>query len=491
MTRKHTAMLSKLAISAHTYTRVLLLGTLSILAIQFITTTLSPSAQAATAPDTCFAFTTASGTITDYYNNQANNTANPACPREIDIPSSIGGTPVTTIGINAFRENQLTNISIPNSVTVIGSYAFRGNQLTTVAIPNSVTTIASGAFYSNSISTLNLGNSVVTIAGDSFNFNRLVSVVIPDSVITVGGYAFANNQLESVTLGNSVTTIGNSAFMYNIIDAVAIPNTVTSIGTSAFMSNRLRSLTLPSSVNTIGASAFMGNALEFVIVDGNPSISSHAFNHNRLYDINPNSTTDASFQENGLLLPIYSSNSAFTASHSDLFYRSPSSPNNGYITGGYLINPAPLTVNYVNTANTALQTPVILVGDNPAVTDYKITSILDNSDPANPTLDFAGAQFYRIGQTATPTLPTIDGYITPQTRAVTLTSLTVNEATFTYLTQANVDAGVTIKSDGTPSVPNTGLQALVQNPGFIALAGLIATAALLSVHVRRKVSVKN
>lgn len=490
MKHKHTAALSKLATLAHTYNKVLLLGTISILAIQFVATALSPSAQAATAPDTCFAFTAASGTITDYYNNQANNTANPACPREIDIPSSIGGSAVTAIGINAFRENQLTNISIPNSVTVIGSNAFRRNQLTTVTIPNSVTTIASGAFYDNQISSIDFGESLVTIGGDSFNMNDLTSITIPDTVTTIGGFSFANNRIADVILGNSVATIGNSAFMYNSINAVTIPNTVTSIGNSAFLSNRIRSLSLPSSVSAIGTNAFMSNALEFVIVYGNPSIGSNAFNHNRLFDTNPDGITDATFQENGLLLPIYSQNSAFTASHSDTFYRSPYRPSNGYITGGYLINPAPLTVNYVNAANTALQTPVTIVGANPAVTDYKIASILNGSDPTNPTLDFAGAEFYRIGQTVTPTLPIMDGFITPETRAISLVNQT-NQATFTYLTQANADAGVTINLDGTPSVPNTGLQAMLQSPVFIALVGVVATAILLSLYVRRKSSVKN
>jgi hypothetical protein len=42
---------------------------------------------------------------------------------------------VTSIGENAFFENQLTSVTIPNSVTSIGNYAFCINQLTSVIIP--------------------------------------------------------------------------------------------------------------------------------------------------------------------------------------------------------------------------------------------------------------------------------------------------------------------------------------------------------------------
>ena len=42
---------------------------------------------------------------------------------------------VTTIGIDAFSSNRLTNIEIPDGVTTIGGYAFYGNQVNSVVIP--------------------------------------------------------------------------------------------------------------------------------------------------------------------------------------------------------------------------------------------------------------------------------------------------------------------------------------------------------------------
>ncbi len=87
---------------------------------------------------------------------------------KVTIPSTVtyNGTTytVTGIGRNAFREQSVSSVSIPNSVTSIGYASFyKCSSLTSVNIPNSVTSIDSYAFFGctvlNSID-VESGNSV-------------------------------------------------------------------------------------------------------------------------------------------------------------------------------------------------------------------------------------------------------------------------------------------------------------------------------------------
>ena len=111
-----------------------------------------------------------------------------------DIPSTLGGHPVTEIWPNAFSNCAgLTSVTIPDSVTNIGDEAFRDcDGLTSVTIPNSVTNIGYQAFE---------------------ECCGLTSVTIPDSVTRIGPWAFANCcDLTSVTIPASVAVIGHEAF---------------------------------------------------------------------------------------------------------------------------------------------------------------------------------------------------------------------------------------------------------------------------------------
>ena len=94
----------------------------------------------------------------------------------------------TSIGVGTFQNNQLTSVTIPNSVTSIDVRAFQNNQLTSVTIPNSVTSIGNQAFENN----------------------QLTSVTIPNSVTSIGNYAFEDNQLTEVKVPKNCTIQANS-----------------------------------------------------------------------------------------------------------------------------------------------------------------------------------------------------------------------------------------------------------------------------------------
>ena len=179
------------------------------------------------------------------------------------IPGTLGGYPVTSIGIGAFYECvALITVTIPNSVTTIGEAAFqRCTALTTVTIPTSVTSIGGNAFFDCvGLTSVTIPNRVTSIGIAAFaGCTALTSVTIGSGITRIGNSVFAGcTALRSVTIPTSVTTIGNSAFYECMaLITVTIPNSVAIIGEGAFQScTKLTSVTIPTNVTSIGGSAF-------------------------------------------------------------------------------------------------------------------------------------------------------------------------------------------------------------------------------------------
>ena len=160
--------------------------------------------------------------------------------------------PVTSIGIEAFRDcKALTSVAMP-SVTGIGDNAFRScSSLTSVDIP-SVTSIDDEAFACCSSLTSVDMPSVTRIDSEAFwDCDSLTSVAMP-SVTSIGFQAFVScSSLTSVYMP-SVTSIGYNAFAGCPITNLYLPTTLTSIGNSCFTETREITLaaTSPAALGT-------------------------------------------------------------------------------------------------------------------------------------------------------------------------------------------------------------------------------------------------
>jgi hypothetical protein len=91
--------------------------------------------------------------------------------RNIIIPASYNGLPVTTIEYLAFYNcTNLTNITIPSSIKSIGGNAFLNcTSLTSITIPSSVTSIGYGAFYyCTSLTSVTFAGKINDFNSDAF-----------------------------------------------------------------------------------------------------------------------------------------------------------------------------------------------------------------------------------------------------------------------------------------------------------------------------------
>ena len=158
---------------------------------------------------------------------------------KVDIPKTIDGKSVTSIGEIAFSYcDSLTSITIPDSVTSIGESAFNGcTSLTSITIPNGVTSIGGWAFSGcTSIKSITIPNGVTSIGYSAFEgCASLTSITIPDGVTEIGYSAFEGcTSLTSVTIPDSITKIGEAAFQGSGLATVKLPKKLTDIGIGAF-----------------------------------------------------------------------------------------------------------------------------------------------------------------------------------------------------------------------------------------------------------------
>ena len=172
----------------------------------------------------------------------------------VNIPPSIeyntNTYPVVGIGERAFVGcDNLTEVTIPNSVIMIGESAFQCSyQLTKINIPNSVLKISAHALADCwGITRIDIPNSVVSIEDGTFKYCRgLNTISIPNSVKRIGVEAFeCCESLTSIDIPSSVTSIDNGAFAgCSGLTSLLIPSSITSIGESAFAScDNLRTIT--------------------------------------------------------------------------------------------------------------------------------------------------------------------------------------------------------------------------------------------------------
>lgn len=170
----------------------------------------SPGMTAEAANENGFEYTvdaqTHEATITGYKGSAAN----------VQIPSTLGGCRVTTIGKKAFEYNSsVASISIPNTVRTIQEKAFYGTYyLKDITIPASVNEIDEDAFvYGQTLESVTFEGATKIGASAFSSCSQLKTVNLSSSVPSIGDYAFAACRgLKTITIPSGVKEIGMYAF---------------------------------------------------------------------------------------------------------------------------------------------------------------------------------------------------------------------------------------------------------------------------------------
>ena len=136
---------------------------------------------------------------------------------ELIIPATHEGLPVKRIGDRAFKDTNITNVVLPNSITFIGSFAFANCQnLVSINLPEGLQSIAFAAFQSTA----------------------LKNIIIPASLSILESGAFERCfDLESVRFANGsfISTIETNTFNSDAsLQSVIIPAGVNLIQSGAF-----------------------------------------------------------------------------------------------------------------------------------------------------------------------------------------------------------------------------------------------------------------
>ena len=113
----------------------------------------------------------------------------------IVVPFSIDDTIITNIGRYAFYDIGLNNLEFEEGSQIkrIHTDAFNNNNLSTINLPDSIEQIDMRSFKDNNLTEINLPAGLNKIEGSAFEGNNLNTITIASSEVDIGDYAFGDN----------------------------------------------------------------------------------------------------------------------------------------------------------------------------------------------------------------------------------------------------------------------------------------------------------
>ena len=121
----------------------------------------------------------------------------------MDIPDTIDGLPVVKIASEAFKScNQITSMTMPNTITTIGSYCFFNcDNMESIQLSTGLSTLSTALFRScDSLDNVVVPEGITQIKSYAFyGVDKMTNITLPSSLNTIGGFAFiVCSSLESI-----------------------------------------------------------------------------------------------------------------------------------------------------------------------------------------------------------------------------------------------------------------------------------------------------
>jgi hypothetical protein len=183
--------------------------------------------------------------------------------KNIIIPKTINGLPITVIGRAAFAGRGIINVTLPETIIRIEDRAFMNNKLKNAAFPTGLEFIGDEAFKGNRLETVNLPEGITEIGYRSFAKNKLTEAKLPKSLKNTGDYCFADNRVKSVEFPENTDTVPAGMFARNGITVLRLPVTVKRIGRKAFVGNPIEAVSFWGG-EYVGKDAFADTRLKVV-----------------------------------------------------------------------------------------------------------------------------------------------------------------------------------------------------------------------------------
>ena len=153
---------------------------------------------------------------------------------------------------------EVTYMNRTRKVTSLGSEVFRGDNITSVTLPNSIKTIEKKAFYEcKELKSINIPSGVNTIGEWAFSRCGLTSITLPEDLEIIEHYAFYQCKFTSITLPKKLQKIGSDAFnltnLEKVVSLIENPSQIYGVtsGGGTFDENTFYNATLYVPVGTI------------------------------------------------------------------------------------------------------------------------------------------------------------------------------------------------------------------------------------------------